>query len=99
MSAYNVGNLGSNPGSGGSPGEGNGNPLQHLLLLKLYSLYIIYGSAPSHLLSRTLAEGMIFFRDIPSLAVERRENIVLRLSSEKWHISHLFIFKWPEQAT
>ena len=27
-SAYNVGDLGSTPGSGRSPGEGNGNPLQ-----------------------------------------------------------------------
>ena len=28
-SAYNVGDLGSIPGSGRSPGEGNGNPLQY----------------------------------------------------------------------
>ena len=27
VSAYNVGDLGSTPGSGRSPGEGNGNPL------------------------------------------------------------------------
>ena len=27
--AYNVGDLGSIPGSGRSPGEGNGNPLQY----------------------------------------------------------------------
>ena len=31
-SAYNVGDLGSNPGSGGSPGEGHGNPLQYSCL-------------------------------------------------------------------
>ena len=29
-SAYNVGDLGSIPGSGRSPGEGNGNPLSIL---------------------------------------------------------------------
>ena len=29
-SAYNAGDLGSIPGSGRSPGEGNGNPLQYL---------------------------------------------------------------------
>ena len=29
VSAYNVGDLGSIPGSGRSPGEGNGNPLQY----------------------------------------------------------------------
>ena len=28
-SAYNVGNLGSIPGWGRSPGEGNGNPIPH----------------------------------------------------------------------
>ena len=32
MSAYNVGDLGSIPGSGTSPGEGNGNPLQYSCL-------------------------------------------------------------------
>ena len=31
-SARNVGDLGSIPGSGRSPGEGNGNPLQHSCL-------------------------------------------------------------------
>ena len=31
-SAYNVGYLGSIPGSGRSPGEGNGNPLQYSCL-------------------------------------------------------------------
>ena len=29
VSAYSVGDLGSNPGLGGSLGEGNGNPLQY----------------------------------------------------------------------
>ena len=32
VSAYNAGDLGSNPGSGRSPGEGNGNPLQYSCL-------------------------------------------------------------------
>ena len=31
-SVYNVGHLGSIPGSGRSPGEGNGNPLQYFCL-------------------------------------------------------------------
>ena len=31
-SAYNVGDPGSIPGSGGSPGEGNSNPLQYSCL-------------------------------------------------------------------
>ena len=32
QSAFNVGDLGSLPGSGRSPGEGNGNPLQYSCL-------------------------------------------------------------------
>ena len=32
VSAHNVGDLGSIPGSGRSPGEGNGNPLQYSCL-------------------------------------------------------------------
>ena len=32
VSAYGVGDLGSIPGSGRSPGEGNGNPLQYSCL-------------------------------------------------------------------
>ena len=32
VSAYNAGDLGSVPGSGISPGEGNGNPLQYSCL-------------------------------------------------------------------
>ena len=32
VSVYNVGDLGSSPGSGRSPGEGNGNPLQYYCL-------------------------------------------------------------------
>ena len=32
VSAYNVGNPGSIPGSGRFPGEGNGNPLQYFCL-------------------------------------------------------------------
>ena len=32
VSACNVGDLGSIPGSGRSPGEGNGNPLQYSYL-------------------------------------------------------------------
>ena len=31
-SAYSAGDLGSIPGSGSSPGEGNGNPLQYSCL-------------------------------------------------------------------
>ena len=39
-SAYNVGDLGLIPGSGRSPGEGNGNPLQYSYLKNWASLVI-----------------------------------------------------------
>ena len=32
VSTYNAGDMGSIPGSGSSPGEGNGNPLQYSCL-------------------------------------------------------------------
>ena len=35
VSAYNAGDPGSIPGSGRSPGEGNGNPLQYSCLENL----------------------------------------------------------------
>ena len=35
VSVYNAGDLGSIPGSGRSPGEGNGNPLQYSCLENL----------------------------------------------------------------
>ena len=40
----NVGDLGSIPGSGRSPGEGNGNPLQQYLFQKLFGLSLDMGS-------------------------------------------------------
>ena len=45
-SAYNVGDLGSIPGSGRSPGEGNGNPLQLLLLGKSHGQRSLVGYSP-----------------------------------------------------
>ena len=44
-SVYNKGDLGSTPGSGRSPGEGNGNPLQY------YCLEILWTEEPGGLLS------------------------------------------------
>ena len=42
-SAYNAGDLGSIPGSGRSPGEGNGNPLQYSCLEKSHGLRSLVG--------------------------------------------------------
>ena len=45
-SAYNEGNLGLIPGSGGSPGEGNANPTPVLLPGKSHELRILVGYSP-----------------------------------------------------
>ena len=45
MSAYNVDDWGSIPGSGRSPGEGHGNPLQYsfyFYFLKFYFIFKLY---------------------------------------------------------
>ena len=45
-SAYNVGDLGSIPGLTGSPGEGNGNPLQYSCLEKSHGWRSLVGYIP-----------------------------------------------------
>ena len=45
-SASNVGDLGSIPGSGRSPGEGNGNPLQYSYLENLHGQRSLAGYSP-----------------------------------------------------
>ena len=46
VSVYNVGNLGSIPGSGRSPGEGNGNPLQYSCLKNPHGQSSLVGYSP-----------------------------------------------------
>ena len=46
VSAYNAGDPGSIPGSGRSPGEGNGNPLQYSCLEKSHGLRSVIGYSP-----------------------------------------------------
>ena len=45
-SAYNAGDPGSFPGSGRSPGEGNGNPLQYSCLEKSHGWRSLVGYSP-----------------------------------------------------
>ena len=46
-SAYSAGDLGSIPGSGRSPGEGNLNPFPIFLSGEAHGLYIVHGVAKS----------------------------------------------------
>ena len=45
-SVYNAGDLGSIPGLGTSPGEGNGNPLQDYCLEKYHGQRSLVGYSP-----------------------------------------------------
>ena len=45
-SACNVGDLGSNPGLGRSPGEGHGNPLQYSCLENPHGQRSLVGNSP-----------------------------------------------------
>ena len=46
VSACNAGDLGSIPGSGRSPGKGNGNPLQYSCLEKSHGQRNLVGYSP-----------------------------------------------------
>ena len=46
VSACNAGDSGSIPGSGRSPGKGNGNPLQHSCLENFHGLRSLVGYSP-----------------------------------------------------
>ena len=46
LSACNVGDLSSIPGSGRSPGEGNGNPLQYSCMEKYHGWRSMVGYSP-----------------------------------------------------
>ena len=61
---------------------------KHLFLAQTVSTVGHYGSAPPHLLSRAVAEGMILFRDIPTFVVQTKENIMLWLLKPIIHSSH-----------
>ena len=53
MFACNVGDLGSIPGSGRSPGEGNGNPLQYSCLENPMDGGALWATVPGVAKSRT----------------------------------------------
>ena len=59
VSVYNMGDLGSSPGLGRSPGEGNGNPLQYYCLEKSHGQrslvsYSLWGRKESDTTEQTL---------------------------------------------
>ena len=61
MSAYNAGDLGSVPGSGRSPGEGNGNPLQYSCPTPKKGLKEIWSSLVAQMVKRlpTMREARV----------------------------------------
>ena len=76
--AYNVGDLGSIPGSGRSPGGGNGNPLQYACLEN--PMMEEPGSLQSIVLqSQTRLNNFTFFSFIDLIAVYWMLSYMLRL--------------------
>ena len=61
VSAYNAGDLGSVPGSGRSPGEGNGNPLQYSCPTPKKGLKEIWASLVAQMVKRlpTMREAQV----------------------------------------
>ena len=59
-SASNAGDLGSIPGSGRSPGEGNGNPLQYSCLENPMDKGSLVGYSPQGRRESDLTEGLHF---------------------------------------
>ena len=60
-SAYNVGDLGSIPGLGRSPGEGNGNPLQYSCLENLMDRGVWQATVHGVTKSQTQLSDFTFF--------------------------------------
>ena len=60
-SAYNVGDLGSIPGLGRSPGEGNGNPLQYSCLENLMDRGVWQATVHGVTKSQTRLSDFTFF--------------------------------------
>ena len=64
-SAYNAGDLGSIPGLGRSPGEGNGNPLQYYCLENPMDRGAWWATAHGVSKSRTRLSDFISFQKTP----------------------------------
>ena len=62
-SACNAGDLGSIPGSGRSPGEGNGNPLQYSCLEKSHGQRSLVGYSPQGRKESDTTERLHFHSD------------------------------------
>ena len=60
VSAYNAGDLGSIPGSGKYPGEGNGNPLQYSCLEKSHGWRSLVGYSQQGCKESDTTEGLHF---------------------------------------
>ena len=63
-SAYNVGDLGSIPGLGRSPGEGNGNPLQYSCLENLMDRGVWQATVHGVTKSQTRLSDFTFFHNV-----------------------------------
>ena len=80
-SIYNAGDLGSVPGLGRSPGEGNGNPLQYYCLEKPTDIGALQATVHGVVKSRTRLSDFTFFLFIPRTVLCARKLLFLLIYS------------------
>ena len=84
MSVYNAGDPGSNPRSGRSPAEGNGNPLQYSCLEKSHGQRSLVGYSPWGRKELDTTERLHFhFVDISLQTAAPNERCELRQTNRK----------------
>ena len=79
VSACNVGDPGSIPGLGRSPGEGNGNPLQYSCLENSMDGGAWWATVHGATKSQARLSDFTFTRNI-TLSLELNENVVCKIS-------------------
>ena len=98
VSAWNAGDLGSIPGSGRSPGEGNGNPLQYSCLENPMEggawWTTVHGVAKSRTRLSDFTHSLIIFHIFFCYGLSQILNIVPWLSVRPCCLSILYIPVW-----
>ena len=95
VSAYNAEDLGSIPGSGRSPGEGNGNPLQYSCLENSkdgVACYSPWGRKESDTTERLHSLHSLFFRPIKFETHVQLQHIIIKKTYTETYIN-------PERLT
>ena len=99
-SAYNAGDVGSIPGSGRSPGEGNGNPLQYSCLENpmdggAWQATLVHGHKESDTTEQLHFTVSIHWVSNPTVNM----RTLPLLQALVLGLSELIVVRWPERVT